>query len=163
MRNIITMVFIAFILYTSITFSAIVGLKTETDCVNYAGKPEKTGELALCYHEVAISYASFKNGFAAEQYCDKILTLAILSPGFINKDIARSQAYLCYADIAHILQDPTKCVMIDEGEDKFNLLVAGASTTKEICEQNASKKKQKPYCGVALFILLPLLFAVAEL
>lgn len=139
-----TVLLAASLVFLVFLFGGVLGFKKEADCDTYLVNGQ-FGELALCYNEVAVSYASFGDGATAEQFCVKIQSLQTV--------YAEGQSNLCFADIARILKDDTKCSLIIQNQ--FQQVVSGAEVTKEICMQEA-RKQTNPMCTTVLFILSPL-------
>ncbi len=134
-----SLVFLAFL------FGGVLGFKKESDCEEYKLN-DQFGELALCYNEVAVTYASMGDGATAQSFCIMIQGLPTV--------YAEGQANLCFADIARILKDDSKCSLITQNQ--YQHVVAGAEVTKKICEQEARKQTKDPMCSTVLVVLSPL-------
>ena len=139
--------FLAIFLILLICISnAVLGFKKESDCGDYLAN-NQLGELALCYNEVAVSYASLGDKAHAEHYCTRIQSVPSV--------YAESQANNCFADVARILKDNSTCNMITQNQ--YQQVLTGGAVTQDICNQNANKQLEKPMCSTVLIILLPLL------
>jgi hypothetical protein len=122
------------------------GFKIPEDCNKYE---ENSGERALCYHEVAVSYATFGDAEKAISWCASISD--------IQSPYANGQANLCFADIARLLRDRSLCDNIQKSP--YEDIIGGAAITKEICELNATPQSEQPTCAVAFVLLFFVLFS----
>lgn len=145
---IILMFFIFFFL------SGCIVTKSETECQDLESRNLMNnlawGEVAMCYHEVAVVYALKKERLAAIHACDKIYTGNEL--GWIET----SERNSCYSDIAEILPDDTICENIKTSrfEDPINIF-------KTQCKEKAKKKMNsmtKRSLCTTIFIFIPLVF-----
>lgn len=116
----------------------------------------KTGEIATCYHEVAVSYAlkaptkkddiryPIEKGHALNA-CEQI---ALTKSWFVENEQNN-----CYADIADILNDETICErIVPTGLEKYVnwLPFEKIYSFKEHCIEKAKPKAQPDICSAAV-------------
>jgi hypothetical protein len=126
------------------------GLKTKTDCQTLINPlPD---DLAICWHEAAISYASVGEKSAAEQSCVEVSKT--------NIGNAEGQSHKCFSDIAQYLRDSTICDRIQQSDPA--VLFTGADVTSELCKKKvANLERVGDYkCALLSIPFLMLLGAV---
>jgi len=134
--------FLLFLAFALVSSGAL-GFKTKSDCNSFEG-----AENAICYHQAAISYASFpsiENKEQAKSMCDKIKE--------INVATAEGQSNLCYADIAEMLLDKDICSNIKQSSTET--ILTGTDVTRELCEEKVEKIENiQSYNCALLFAVL---------
>lgn len=106
------------------------GFKTDADCLGMTSPSDE----AICWHEVAVSYASFPgNRGAAIQACNEVMNS--------GASTAEAQANMCYADVAeHLIrlspQDTTAISVCDNiQESPASRILKGGEVSKEACKE----------------------------
>ncbi|MEW6528640.1 MAG: hypothetical protein AB1391_02005 [Candidatus Micrarchaeota archaeon] len=99
--------FLSFVFLTFFFFAGCIIPKSESECDELKRETLLNnlawGDVAMCYHEVAMGYALKGNSQSAVQMCDEISTGGKLSW------IEASERNMCYFDIAEQLRDENIC------------------------------------------------------
>jgi len=146
-------VLIAIIVILAIFLQGTLGF--HKDSAVCTSKPEP-GNQALCFREIAITYAVELDAQSAMKACNEVRDIDIAS------DYFNTQADLCYYDVAKIIgyaPNQDICSNIQSPNDPLG----GSSVTKAICEAHV-KKSSTPFnytCNVLFVFPLVLFSAMA--
>ncbi len=112
--------------------SCSLGLTSPADCVGIT----RASESMECYHLAAVTVAHMQDKYLAQQTCEKIWTeWAAAAPDIAQR--AELESNNCFYDIAKILKDPDTCEFISNQPDAVATKLAGHTTTKYLCIQEA--------------------------
>lgn len=151
-------IFFAVLLFGLILLSGCLKEKTEQECLDLKAKAAAgaasryaetfTGEIAGCYHELAVWHALHKDNDSAIEACDTIGDSSVFS---------QSERNNCYTDIAQVLHDNTTCEKIETSLLEEPTTFAGLiKSYKEQCIAKATPPQKADVCGAMVFILAPL-------
>jgi|GEM_PF-5423024 len=160
----------AFLVFFLLT--GALGFKTPDDCVklgyefNCISLGKECDQLAMCYYEVAITYAFFKgenNKQRAIAYCEKIGEIG--SETQVKFDTQRNS---CFEEIAVMSKDDSICDRISQTD--LVTSIRGDKTSKTICHDKVTKlinAEGKKTCtllfAMPLFLLLIVTFRIHNL
>lgn len=155
-KKILFVVLFFALIFALILFSGCLKIKTPANCSDIKHESlfdkARLGEVAMCYHEVAVGQALLKKDKdAALGACENISTGNIVS---------KAERDNCYIDIAELLKDPTICEEIEPNILEQEPLKKIMQSRRDLCKQKATKKSDAKICGgtVSVLFIIPLLF-----
>jgi len=140
------------------------GFKTKDECNQLereCNDGNQCDQLALCYHEVGVTYAFFEgeeNDQIAIESCQNIANIGASS----GKTKYGNQANVCYTDIARIIgmRDSSKGEMICDmmgQDDRISKTFTGADTTIKLCKERVDKVATIQDQKCTLLYVMPML------